>query len=513
MLTKWLSLLKGKSTKFKEDHNIVDIQFEYFNEFEELMQYQKVLELRTQLGLSCKIYRIKNVANSIDFFDCLYDEKEFNETLKESGYKNDKYRFTIDKESLCNLFFERYKNIISKNDFNIFIFSTIQEINKEFDIEINQINELEQSLFNKAKNIIIALDGNMKLYNEKIMFISLNNIQDSDINDFAKEKSYVDENHIIKSRNLNCNWIDGTKILVPENIKFDFSNNKFIIDNEFKNIAKKIMIKLIIAFISNYSGFVDNKLISIINASKKIEIDFENMEECSDECYENLYKVYIWTYDNMTIDKITICRNVIGSLITAKCQGSKINTIMNNSDLLHESIKENFKVFITHNIEKFFDERSKLKKSILEHIDSLTEEVSKLINIIVTNMVTLVGVIIAGAVAYLGKSQIIVIQMLSFLYLVLFDINIVINVPYIFFKYYNTSKDFKKKCTEYKKTYFEDIENTEINDVSNKMKRSKVLFWVYIIGFAVISFVMNAGLINFMKTPFDFAKCIVDFFA
>ena len=74
---------------------------------------------------------------------------------------------------------------------------------------------------------------------------------------------------------------------------------------------------------------------------------------------------------NGSIDKLSICRNLISVLISAKCQGSRLKTIIDNTDLLLKSLHDNLEAYASGKVSNYFKERNTLKKEMSKDISSI----------------------------------------------------------------------------------------------------------------------------------------------
>ncbi|MFR9241033.1 MAG: hypothetical protein ACLVKE_09945 [Clostridium baratii] len=269
----------------------------------------------------------------------------------------------------------------------------------------------------------------------------------------------------------------------------------------------QINCNLVILFISNYSGIDEGIFKSLINGSKRVEILYDDVEY-SNNSYNNLNKIYNWIYKNPLLDKLNICRNVISALITAKCQGSRLKTILENSDLLVKSLKDNYEVYSSENISKYFKEKNKLKKDLQNEIKSINDQLDNLIKMLITNMTSLIGISIAGVVGYIAKGEFFSVKFLSVLYLVQLDINILLNFPIIVIRFKEANRAFKSKSDEYGELYFSDKILAEYNNKKNFDSRILI---IYIIISIIIIIIIHVVIIKLLIDK-DFTNWVISIF-
>ncbi|WP_164473000.1 hypothetical protein, partial [Clostridium perfringens] len=224
--------------------------------------------------------------------------------------------------------------------------------------------------------------------------------------------------------------------------------------------------------------------------------------------YKNLNTIYNWIYKNPVLDKLNICRNVISALITAKCQGSRLKTILENSDLLVKSLKDNYEVYSSENISKYFKEKNNLKKELQNEIKSINDQLDNLIKMLITNMTSLIGISIAGVVGYIAKGEFFSVKFLSVLYLIQLDINILLNFPIIIIRFIESNKSFKLKANEYGDLYFSDETLVKYN---KKKNFNSIILIIYIVVSIIIVVVIHVTLINLLINP-NFANWVISIF-
>jgi hypothetical protein len=255
-------------------------------------------------------------------------------------------------------------------------------------------------------------------------------------------------------------------------------------------------------FLCNFTGITNNKYISIINGKKRIEIEYElNLNDYKQYDYEKLYKIYKWIYEAATFDKINICRNVISILVSAKCQGSVYKTILDNSDWLLQSVQDNFKDVLGENIEEFFKEKNTLAENLKKNISGINDQITELTKLTITNITSLLGMVIAGTVGYIAKGDYTLIKMLSFLYLIFLYVNCIFNIPISIIRVLQYNNDFRLNKKLYSKHYPDD---NYIEKTYSRNKLNNIVFIVYIILTLIITvlityIIFNSDINTFVK--------------
>ena len=482
--------------------NKLILKFDYFEFVDQIMTYENILNLVETYPSSLKIFVKTEVFDEVNLVDFISDESEFNEAFKSFEKNKLKFQIIINYSMLINL----YSGLNKINDeINLEVCYNEKLLLEKLDIKNNNYKELEDSLLKRNKNVFLLLDSDIFCYNENNLFTNVHREHILDEINFFKDLHIRDERKALELRSIACNWIEATKNITPNSIFIEFEKDDFCVSEEVKKLFIKINCNLVLLFISNYSGLDDGIFKSLISGNKRVEIIYD-IEEYDYNAYINLNKIYNWIYGNPLLDKLNICRNVISALITAKCQGSRLKTILDNSDLLIKSLKDNYEVYSTENVEKYFEEKNKLKKEIQGEINSINNQLDNLIKILITNMTSLIGICIAGVVGYIAKGEFFSVKLLSVLYLIQLDINMILNLPIIIIRFREASKEFNIKVKEYGDLYFSDI---TLSKYKSKKSLNSTILIIYIVIATIIIVIINSFVIYLLNSQ-SFSEWIIN---
>ncbi|MBW9157231.1 hypothetical protein [Clostridium tagluense] len=454
----------------EENDKIFSLCFNYQKELDSVVQYNFLNEIKNTFPKCLNLFISSSATNEIDILDFVDDRQEF-------------------EDEICNLKDEKNKYILIFNK-DIFIKNTITNLincnvvffiepNKLIDCLSKDISVLENEIIKEnKKNVFILGKSTTFFHNDFIMITNINRESlGAELILFNNNSIASKPREIINKRNKLCNWVDGSHFLLPETFYFDFNNSEFTFHNDFNNIIRKKNIDLIVPFISNFTGIIDNKYMSLINGNKRIEIYYDlKPEDYTLEAYKHLYELYKWIYEESTFDKINICRNVISILVTAKCQGSAYKTIIQNSDWLAKSVQDNFTDFLQKNINSFFNEQNTVIKKLTDNIIGINNQVSELTKLTTTNITSLLGTAVAATIGYIAKGDILYIKILFFLYLCFLIINSAFNLPISIIRAMQCRNDFKHNKDMYLKLYPDD---SNIEGMKKRNCFNLVVFWLY----------------------------------
>lgn len=463
------------------DESTIVINFSYFEGLKSIVAYDVFKKINDKFPEIIKLYKIQNIFDEIELNNFLGDIDEYNEEIIESQLSKYTYKLIIN----CKEFI---RTIHNKDDCNIRIYLDKKEFIDEINIKPENYKQLERKIFKCNKNIIIILNSDIIFYNEYCLIIGLNNDNiDNRINEFIGTSKL--QNLTNELRNISCSWIEGPIYLNPNYTFFSRDNILLRYDQDILNKFTELTTNLSILSICNFSGEIDGTFKSILNSNKRIEISYNEQKVYKYENEKNLHIIYNWIYDTPSIDKLNICRNVISALLVAtKCQNNVLEVIMNKSDLLLNSLKDNLESYAQENVSKFFEEKEKRKKELLKDIENVIEQTDSLIKLIVNNFTSLIAVSIAGVIAYIAKSDFLVVRILGILYTLQLDATLIINIPINIIKYFNTQENFKYIKGKYESMYFKD---EDIKRYDHKMKISKTVFIIYSIVIFILIILIN----------------------
>lgn len=473
-----------------QKENILEFSIDYSKKLVDLNSFEKISELKNEFNDSINIY-IENRAQEINLFDCLEDKKEFEDEVQQWIKNKSSLKVIIDFEEI-------FLSYIGTFEDNLLLYYSDEDFYKDFNISLSYV-DIEKKFFNSSKNIIVIIKSQLYFYNSSIFICNLNvsNLVEK-IRNFQR-LSVEEADKAIMFRNTSSNWIDAPSKITPKNFIIDFNNEEFIISNRAKSITIQLTCQLILIFFSNYTTNINGKYISTINGNKRIEIDdFENSEYYNEGAYIELIMIYEWIYNDSSIDKLSICRNVISVLISAKCQGSRLKTILENVDLLSKSLYDNLSAYASGNVTAYFKERNNLKKEIAKEVNSINSQIDSIIKLLLSNFTSLIGITIAGVVGYIAKGDIFLIKILSILYVIQLDINCILNIPLNIIRYFESNADFNNNVKDYKELYFEDSTLKKFKKRKNKNTIILFIYFIIIFGFIII--------INFLEYKLLFDK-------
>jgi hypothetical protein len=179
-------------------------------------------------------------------------------------------------------------------------------------------------------------------------------------------------------------------------------------------------------------------------------------------------------------------------LISAKwskfCPSNIYNIILSNSAWLKTSVEDNFKKFLHGNVNDYFKEKNTIIKQIANEISVISNQIYELIKIINTNLISLIGIVIAGLVGYIAKGEITLVKILILIYVGQLDLNIILNIPLILIKFFQSNSDLKYKSNLYENTY---IMDEQLKKSNNKAKFNIITFWIYLVIILLVVMTFN----------------------
>jgi hypothetical protein len=479
-----IDMLNSLGYSSDENDRIFSMSFNYHKEIECFISYANLVEIKNIFPQYINLYISSSINHELDIFDFLEDEEEFNNEIKRLYNNAVKFKLIIYKENFIRGKIKKAENA------NLVFF--IDNCNF-YDYFSKDISFLESKVLKINKKNVFVL-GNCETFLHNDFYMITNIKRDyfvEEIIEFTVNSTSNNTKCIIDKRNELCNWVDGSHFVTPEFLYVDFYNEKFTYNDDFGRLLCKRVIDLIIPFIGNFTGIVNDKFISIISGNKRVEIKYDlgDGDYNKDAC-KKLFDLYSWIYEKSIFDKITICRNVISVLISAKCQGSTYKTIIDNSDWLIKSVQDNFDEFLQKNIETYFKEKNAIIDKLGSNISEVNNQISELTKLTITNITSLLGTAVAAVIGYIAKGDYTFIRLLSFLYLCYLLINSMFNLPISFIRVIQARKDFNSNKQLYLKLYPDD---TRISNMISRNEFNSNVYYVY----TTITIGLIAGLTYF----------------
>jgi len=331
VLRKYLSGSKISSIYSYNLDRIVVIDFENYNELNDLVNYKLIMEL---MGKHSNVILVNNDDIIIDSLRHIYSEQSLRTIMPANPYC-----FPIsNKQNLENMDLETFVNNITSKDLISACSNVFTGISKSF--MFYTLNKLNISSNNYSEEDLISL------YNHIQSIITPNNIYlICNEFDFNNKKEYsIDISSTSSSISINS-FID--------NFYFDKENEETFLN------YKNTLLKLILSLLSKYN--------------KKLDVIKEKLEECKDmDKYKlygelitsNLYKIN----NNINIDNITI------------------ENYYDNNNLITITLDKS--ISPSYNAKKFFKKYNKLKNT-LEIVTTQKSQIQNEINYLESIVYTL----------------------------------------------------------------------------------------------------------------------------
>lgn len=430
----------------EETDDIFSISFNYNKKLTSFIEYSYLSKLKNMFSECMNLYISSSINNEIDIFEFLEDEDELEDELRSIRINSSKFKLILNKEAFIKKKFGTLKNS------NLIFFVNESSVLKYLD---KDIYELENKIFNKDKKNTFVL-GNSKTF-LKNDYLMISNMQREnfaiEISDFDESPPNINTKKIISIRNELCNWINGTKWLCPDYIYFDFKNSNFIFSQKLRNMLLKYCVNISTAFIANYTN-VDEQtgmLFSNINGSKKITVEYKNDVEYDIEMVKYIFQQYKWVYESNNSDKIGILRNTISMFLCDECKYSCYELMINKAADIYYSTCKTFDNYLNGKVKEYFEEQHKFREMLSNKCKDITNEIESIIETMNKNFLTSIGVILAGAIGYVAKSNIYILKVSIILYGLFMLANAIFYIPFYKLKVDEIISDYSEHVKTFKK--------------------------------------------------------------
>ncbi|MFD5854067.1 hypothetical protein ACFWGC_28565 [Cytobacillus pseudoceanisediminis] len=397
------------------------------------MESPSVLEIKSKSNIETFIKTLKEIAIS-DIFDC------FGDSLSISFFGSSYTSVTINADSLEQL--DEQLDLVSANpkmEGEISIKINKKKFQAVFfkDISFSPTNavllltffedkaasaffdevlqKIEKAIYPEGqfKRLLIFLPS-IHLEpdkNEYSMIIGLNYKNNADmIKDFCSKAIDHDEiGEIISQRDLYCNWVNPTKILIPDMFWFKklyselitFKNHEISVEEKTIMSLCNSYLKLFLAYISNYTTDTNYKIIGYRT------LDFPTSDNLANDlnpnALEHTFNLISFIYSGQTQDKLTITRNSVSVNVH---QTDNINKMLSYIPDIFNSVQNSFNLYMGKKLEEFLDKKLELEKHARETAKEISDEISNSINLISRNLIAFIGTSLVGFLGYITRGNI-----------------------------------------------------------------------------------------------------------
>lgn len=361
-------------------------------------------------------------------------------------YNANSIKLIINKNKLRELYFNKYQLIESAN---LVVFYNINDCENKI---INSHTYLEDVLSEKCYTIFLIINSDLKFWNDGFAIISEENLLDINVYENINKYSIyiINRKEEIQKRNRISNWISRTRWITPREL--------FVAEEKFNDKIEGYLIKectdLIIKSLANITIESENREKSVFIGSKTIEIEFQS-NEYNMKSLQDLYNMYLWAFSDLSSDKISFVRNIIVSMVVAKCQGNIYDLIIKNSDWILTASKEAYKNFIGQSVEDYFESRLELVDTIKDNIGNINKNVDELINKNNTNLLSFIAVIATGLLTYTVNkaSCILLLRVILIGYSLFLLTNILLAIPNIKRRNKQIVEEYNQNIEKYDKNF------------------------------------------------------------
>ncbi|MCR4436824.1 MAG: hypothetical protein QHH06_14480 [Clostridiales bacterium] len=409
---------------------------------------------------------------------------------------------TIDKSKIVEKIKASYSEF---RNFNIIIYSTVKrlvDVIKSF-----SFNEIECSLLKpELKNLFIILNDNIVLENGLTFIIggkSLNEIREWIVSNTSVMVDWRRLLEIIESRNENCNWIGGTKWLLPEYLFFDFDQDRYLFSEDLKNALLKKITDLVIPFFADYSISEHGDTLSTINGYKKIVIKYKSNLDYEFKQVKYLYKIYQWVYsDGSSSDKISILRNLSTIFLCEECNIDHYGLLLKKSYDIYKSVLANFNIYLKENVEQYLNERRKIRDIFSNKAKEISNEINSILETLNKNLLTSVGVVVATMIGYATKASINILKISAVIYIIFLTISGLYYLSYNKLRLNIILKDYNQLIESFKQILIkEDIPD---DTIIRKSKRNFYIYWGVSIFINICMIIAAIAILTNIKLVADF---------
>jgi len=359
------------------------------------------------------------------------------------------------------------KDIPELSKFNVIIYLKTDAFIKWFDSSSN----IEDIFSQDKKTVVILLDELCFLENEYLAILgkpSTERVLESLKKGYLADGSF---SKVIETRNINCNWVNGTKYLTPDFLYFE--NIGLISSTRITDLLHRKLITLIVPFLSSLTQNEETKTVAIINGYKTVKINLDSIPAACRTSH--FFQLYHWIYESKTTDKLGILRN-ISSLYLKSDSEKNMELFCENIEDIFNSTKSSFEIYLKENVKIYFDQKKKLDEFIQSKVKEISQDISSVMDLMNKNLFTALGLIVGSMLSYVNNASKSVVLTALVFYVCLLIINTIFYGTYTFLSVTHAIKAFDDFILQVSKT----MNETEVkNLVGDVIKNKKFLFFCF----------------------------------
>lgn len=395
--------------------------------------------------------------------------KEFNERDVVEIYLKDE---SDDSITICSTTsdWEKYNEFIDSNlEINPKVMLCVN-IKKEISNKKISIYNIDSFFKNFLNNTILE---NLEFFNYRFTFDSSIIFVNYD-NDYMFNTSSIimvnnDKEIIMNQLNRldlleRCNSVSNFAnsfeyALLPEDFAIIATN----MNNEFVDRLHELKILFSLLYISDYSIIEEKKIKLKLNGYRNNDYIIEYDKFFYIDRYEEFYKIYTWIFqDANEYDKMQLTRQVISMF----CKYTDILSIDEKTFL---SIKSNYNIYLKKNVDKYIE----LKKKLTEFIISTSSQINEVINNFISNfekniftfLTFILGTVITNIVSERPLDNILTTDIVIIIGVILLGSCVYLTVTII--ETYCKFLSYKKNYYNLKDSYRDILNQEDINIIFN----------------------------------------------
>ncbi|MBT2644336.1 hypothetical protein J7I80_19000 [Bacillus sp. ISL-41] len=224
---------------------------------------------------------------------------------------------------------------------------------------------------------------------------------------------------ILLQRDLHCNWINPTIVLVPEMLWFKKTYSELITfqdgENKIVGTMCNVYIKLFLSFVSNYTTNDNIKIIGYRTLDFKLDHDIIGNPRINSDALQSTFNLYSFIYGGQTQDKLAMTRNAVSYNVQVN---DDIYKLISYIPVIFNSVQNSFNLYMGKKLEEFLDKKLELEKHARETAKEISEEISNSINLITRNLLALIGTAFVGFLGYLSRGNLYILWAAAIAYIV-----------------------------------------------------------------------------------------------
>lgn len=223
----------------------------------------------------------------------------------------------------------------------------------------------------------------------------------SEHQDNQKKSQFI--KNVTEFRREECNWDLELAGLTPTHLQLSQVN---LNQQDLVEFMRKYQDVLVMTYLCDKLRTEGQSLYCEYRGQKKVQVKLPP-PTVAESSNGSLFKLYSWSYDNFSSDKLEMVRQVVALQLTDN-PDSNFTTLNSKASDILEIAKSNFQLYLRRGVEQYFDKRLKVSEFLQKFSEDVGKSITDLTNELIGNLYKTLGIIAADVLAIIIRPDLLI---------------------------------------------------------------------------------------------------------